>query len=150
MLWLNIIIFTTLPLYSLIHLLDKLYYIYILIWGSNFHWASLVAQWLRTHLSMHEMWVWLLGQENPLEKEMATHSSIHAGKSHGQRSLVGYSPWGCKRVGQDSATKQQQFSLDYMSQVLFPERFSYLYINFCPDFTSPVLSLKISWYLTGN
>ena len=22
-------------------------------------------------------------------------------KSHGQRSLVGYSPWGCKRVGRD-------------------------------------------------
>ena len=30
------------------------------------------------------------------------------GKSHGQRSLVGYSPWGCKRVGQDLVTKQQQ------------------------------------------
>ena len=27
---------------------------------------------------------------------MATHSSIHAGKSHGLRSLVGYSPWGRK------------------------------------------------------
>ena len=26
------------------------------------------------------------------------------GKSHGQRSLVGYSPWGCKRVGHDWAT----------------------------------------------
>ena len=33
-----------------------------------------------------------LGWEDPLEKEMATHSSILAGKSHGQRSLVGYSP----------------------------------------------------------
>ena len=32
--------------------------------------------------------------ENPLEEEMATHSSILAGKSHGQRSLVGYSSWG--------------------------------------------------------
>ena len=27
---------------------------------------------------------------------MATHSSILSGESHGQRSLVGYSPWGCK------------------------------------------------------
>ena len=26
-------------------------------------------------------------------------------KSHGQRSLVGYSPWGCKRAGHDLATK---------------------------------------------
>ena len=41
-----------------------------------------------------ETWVQSLGQEDPLEKEMATHSSILA---HGQRSLVGYSPWwGCK------------------------------------------------------
>ena len=29
------------------------------------------------------------------------------GKSHGQRSLVGYTPWGHKRVGHDLATKQQ-------------------------------------------
>ena len=29
-------------------------------------------------------------------KEMATHSSVLAGKSYGQRNLVGYSPWGCK------------------------------------------------------
>ena len=29
------------------------------------------------------------------------------GKSHGQRRLAGYSPWGCKRVRHDSATKQQ-------------------------------------------
>ena len=27
---------------------------------------------------------------------MATHSSFSPGKSHGQRSLAGYSPWGCK------------------------------------------------------
>ena len=36
-----------------------------------------------------------------LEKEMATHSSILAGKSHGQRSLAGYSPWGRKTVRHD-------------------------------------------------
>ena len=37
-----------------------------------------------------------LSWEDPLEKEMATHSSILAWKIHGQRSLVGYSPWGHK------------------------------------------------------
>ena len=30
---------------------------------------------------------------------MATHSSILAWKIHGQRSLVGCSPWGCKESG---------------------------------------------------
>ena len=32
----------------------------------------------------------LLDWEEPLEEEMATHSSILAGRSRGQRSLVGY------------------------------------------------------------
>ena len=41
-----------------------------------------------------------LGQEDLLEEEMATHSSILPGESHGQRSLAGYSSWGC-RVGHD-------------------------------------------------
>ena len=43
-----------------------------------------------------ETQVQALGGEDPLEKEMASHSSILAGKSHGQRSLAGYSPWGRK------------------------------------------------------
>ena len=37
-----------------------------------------------------------LGQEDPLGKEMAIHSSILAGERYGQRSLAGYSPWGRK------------------------------------------------------
>ena len=41
-----------------------------------------------------------LGREDPLEKEMAIHSVPLPGKSHGWKSLVGYSPWGC-RVGHD-------------------------------------------------
>ena len=36
------------------------------------------------------------GLEDPLEEGMATHSSILPGESHGQKSLVGYSPWGLK------------------------------------------------------
>ena len=116
---------------------------------------SLVAQWERIHLPMQETRVWSLGQEDPLEKEMKTHSSILAweipwtekpgglrktvghdlasqtvkrlstmwetqvrslgqegpwrrkwqstpvllpGKSHGQRSLVDYSPWSRKEL----------------------------------------------------
>ena len=41
-------------------------------------WASLVAQRLKPLLAMWETWVQSLGQEDPLEKEMATHSSILA------------------------------------------------------------------------
>ena len=43
-----------------------------------------------------ETWVQSLGQEDLLEKDMTTHSSILAWKSHGQRSLAGYSSWGCE------------------------------------------------------
>ena len=42
----------------------------------------------------HEMKVRSLGQEDPLKKEPTP--VFLPGKSHGQRSLVGYSPWGHK------------------------------------------------------
>ena len=44
-------------------------------------------------------WVQSLGQEDPLEKEMVVLSStpiLLPGKSHEQRSLGGYTPWGHK------------------------------------------------------
>ena len=54
----------------------------------------LVAQMAKRLPVMWETQVRSLNWDNPLEKEMATHSSILAWKAHGQRSLVGYSPWG--------------------------------------------------------
>ena len=44
--------------------------------SSNSSRASLVAQRLKRLPTMQETWVWSLGQEDPLEKEMATHPSI--------------------------------------------------------------------------
>ena len=32
----------------------------------------------------------------PLKKEMATNPVVLPGEFHGQRSLAGFSPWGCK------------------------------------------------------
>ena len=60
--------------------------------------TSLVAQMVKRLPTMWETWVQSLGWEDLLEKEMATHSSILPGKSHGRRSLVGYSPWGRKEL----------------------------------------------------
>ena len=48
--------------------------------------------------AMQETWVQSLGWKDPLEKGMAIHSSILAWKSHGQRRLAGYSPWGRKQL----------------------------------------------------
>ena len=56
--------------------------------------VSLVAQMVNNLPAMKETWVQSLGQEDPLEKETATHLSVLAWEFHGQRSLAGYSPWG--------------------------------------------------------
>ena len=61
--------------------------------------ASLVAQTVKRLPTMPETWVRSLGWEDPLEKEMATHSSTLAWKIPWmRRSLVGYSPWGRKEL----------------------------------------------------
>ena len=43
--------------------------------------------------TIRETRVQSLGQKDPLEKELATHSSIHAWKIPWTKSLVGYSQW---------------------------------------------------------
>ena len=57
-----------------------------------------VAQMVKCLPATWETRVRSLGWEDPLEKAMATHSSTLAWKSHGRRSLVGYSPWDHKEL----------------------------------------------------
>ena len=61
-----------------------------------------------------ETQVQCLGQGDLLQNELAIRSSIFAWEIHGQRSLVGYSLRGCKRVGRDLMTKQEQIMLLYV------------------------------------
>ena len=65
------------------------------------------------------------GNGNPLQ-----YSCL--GKSHGQRNLPGYRLWGCKRVGHNFETKQQQQSLVsmYYSHLL-PRDAQVPYIKWC-------------------
>ena len=70
-------------------------------------WASLVAQRLKRLPAVQETWVRFLSQEDPLEKEMATHSSTLVWRIPWGRSLVGYSPWGPK----ESDTTERLHSL---------------------------------------
>ena len=75
------------------------------IWCSNFFlmshqfiiWASLVAQKVKNLPAMQETWVRSLGQEDPLEKEMATYSIILAWRI----PWNGYGPWLVQRVRHD-------------------------------------------------
>ena len=63
--------------------------------SSSYLWASLVAQTVKNLPTMRETWILSLGWEDLLEEGMATHSSFLALENpHGQRSLVGCSPWG--------------------------------------------------------
>ena len=66
--------------------------------GTKRPWASLVVQTVKNLPATGETWVRYLGQEDPLDKEMATHSSILAGEFHGQRSLAGHSSWDRKEL----------------------------------------------------
>ena len=56
---------------------------------------------------MQETQVWSLGREDPLEKEMATHSSTLAYKIPWMEEPGGLQSMGSQRVGHDLATKQQ-------------------------------------------
>ena len=59
--------------------------------------ASLVAQMVKNLPAIQKTWVQPLGQEDPLEKGMATHSSI-LGEFQRQRSLASYNPWDHKEL----------------------------------------------------
>ena len=60
-----------------------------------------VAQWKRTCLPMQETWVRSLGWEDPLEKEMATHSSVLAWEIPWTEEPGGLQTRGSQRVGHD-------------------------------------------------
>ena len=60
--------------------------------------ASLVAQRLKCLPAMWETWVRSLGREDPLEKEMATHSSILAWRIPWAEELGGLQSTGCKEL----------------------------------------------------
>jgi len=64
-------------------------------------WAPLVAQTVKKLSSMWETQVWSWGWKDLMEKGMATHSKwlptpVFSGEFHEERSLVVYSPRGCK------------------------------------------------------
>ena len=53
-----------------------------------------VAQWQRIFLPMQKMQVGTLGWEDPRRRKWQRTTVFLPGKSHGQRNLVGYGPWG--------------------------------------------------------
>ena len=66
--------------------------------------ASLVAQMVKRLLAMRETWVRFLGREDPLEKEMAIHSSTLTGKIPWTEEPDRLQSMGSQRVGRDWVT----------------------------------------------
>ena len=82
-------------------------------WATELNWTEM-AQWWKIHLQCRRC-----GRTHrfspcvrkiPRRRKWKLSPVFLLEKSHGQERLVSYSPWGCKRVGQDLATKQQQYS----------------------------------------
>ena len=71
--------------------------------------ASLLAQTVKNLLTMQETWVWSLSQEDPLEKGMATHSSILVWRIPWTEEHRGLQSMGLQRVGHDWATSTFTF-----------------------------------------
>ena len=75
-----------------------------------------MAHLVKSLPAMWETWVQSLGWEDPLEKEIATHSSILAWRIPWTEEPGGPQSMGSQRVGHDLVTKQQQLSI----RLIFP------------------------------
>ena len=73
-------------------------------------WTSLVAQMVKAPPAIWETWVRFLGWEDPLEKGMATHSSILAWIITWAEEPGRLQSMGSRRVGHDRATNTQAHS----------------------------------------
>ena len=80
---------------------------------------------------MQEMWAQFLGQEDLLEKEMATDSSILMWRIPWTEERGGYSPWGHRRVRHDLGTKQQHW--DNRTTELHDKQHTSLFLVSIPD-----------------
>ena len=70
---------------------------------------------------MQEMWVWSVGREDPLEKKIATHSSIRAWEIWWTEEPDGLQSTRLQRAGLDSGTEDTQQG----SQIYWVEVFTF-------------------------
>ena len=77
-------------------------------WATNTA-ASSMTQLVKNPSAVPEVQVRSLGWEDPQRSKWQSNPVFLPEKSHGKRSLVGYSPWGCKRVRHDWVNTQPVF-----------------------------------------
>ena len=94
-------------------------------WPLNGIRVSQVAQWWKICLPIQETqekWVQSLGQEDPWRRKWQPTPVFLSGKSHGQRSLVGYSPWGHKELDTAKATERTHIKYALLSWLINPAK----------------------------
>ena len=113
----------------------------------------MVAQKVKNLPALQETWVWSLGQEDPLGKGMATHSSMLAWRiPWTERSLADYSPWCCEELDStyqlNNSNNRSMHGLIYQKVILLHcwwpcSALSCRAILFLPE-SLPVHEIKVS------
>ena len=75
------------------------------------NWTSLVAQMIKNLPAMQDTWVWSLSREDPLEQDMATHSSILTWRIPWTEEPGRLLSMGAQRIGDDWMTNTISLSL---------------------------------------
>ena len=89
--------------------------------------------------------------EDSLEKEMAPHTPVFLlEKSHGQRSLVGYSPWGHKESDVAEHTLQGSFMSKHTLTILINYYFFIFVFTFYLPFLISLIYLLIRITILGH
>ena len=147
--------FTLQPYFSFYDVYISVHFINSILFKSR---ASLVAQRLKPLPAMWETWVRSLGQEDPLEKEMATHSSILAWRIPWTEELGGLQSTGSQRVGHDWETSlylkitareatvyikhKKTIALTVIPREIFPSPFPFL-PSFIPERERRMINMSI-------
>ena len=92
------------------------------------------------------------GSGRSLEKGMAAHSVFLPGKFHGQRSLVGYSPWGCKESGMTEQLSTHIIALQrcvrfYRTEKWVSDMYTYIpsSLDSLPVYTEHWVGVPVLW-----
>ena len=129
---------TNLPRVDPLHLLVSILALFKIRAFTKWNWASWVAQMVKNLPAMWDTWVWSLGQEDPLEKGMATLSSI----------LTWRIPWTEEPARQQSMGLQSD-STEWLFHHTF-QRFEVQLRGRRSEVASTVRQLKADFYLMSD
>ena len=96
--------------------------------------ASLVPKTVRNPPAVQETWTWTLDQEDPWRREWQPTQVSLPGESHGQRSLVGYIPWGGKELDTTERLSMGCFmrNAKYINTGVYSNHISFCCLHFAP------------------